>query len=289
MGQLHQHAFCLPAMVGACHRRRSCCARSSGLGGIRRRTTAPGCRLGVTDAQLVHAPTLERFHLEKQMNQRAAEILAACGRCSSARAWTRERTFSALAELFVEPRRLRRHRCQHHHGRRRCLSAADAVRGPGVVCRGQHRRRHVRRLRGRRRPATRHFALLRRTGSARELDGPGTRGRSAPATAPATATRSSTTTSSTRSGSRYLLHLPQLSGGQGMRISLSTNGITWTVGPCAHSSSGDDRESGWVDDNPATPTTATRSWGFEERLRGRAAGPLPGDGARRRPELGRCP
>ena len=42
-------------------------------------------------------------------------------------------------------------------------------------------------------------------------------------------------------------------GGQGMGVWFSTDGITWTVGPCAHSGAGDDRESGWVDNNPASP------------------------------------
>ena len=38
-----------------------------------------------------------------------------------------------------------------------------------------------------------------------------------------------------------------------MGVWFSTDGITWTVGPCAHSGGGDDRESGWVDNNPASP------------------------------------
>ena len=42
-------------------------------------------------------------------------------------------------------------------------------------------------------------------------------------------------------------------GGQGIGVWFSADGITWTVGPCAHSGSGDDRESGWVDNNPASP------------------------------------
>ena len=42
-------------------------------------------------------------------------------------------------------------------------------------------------------------------------------------------------------------------GGQGIGVWFSADGITWTVGPCAHSGSSDDRESGWVDNNPASP------------------------------------
>ena len=42
-------------------------------------------------------------------------------------------------------------------------------------------------------------------------------------------------------------------GGQGIGVWFSTDGITWTVGPCAHSGGSDDRESGWVDNNPASP------------------------------------
>ena len=33
-------------------------------------------------------------------------------------------------------------------------------------------------------------------------------------------------------------------GGQGMGVWFSTNSVTWTTGPCAHSGGGDDRESG---------------------------------------------
>ena len=39
-------------------------------------------------------------------------------------------------------------------------------------------------------------------------------------------------------------------GGQGIGTWSSPDGINWTVGPCAHNNSGDDRESMWVDNNP---------------------------------------
>ncbi|MBW8060449.1 MAG: hypothetical protein FVQ78_09035 [Solirubrobacterales bacterium] len=42
-------------------------------------------------------------------------------------------------------------------------------------------------------------------------------------------------------------------GGQGIGLWTSTTGDTWTVGACAHVGSGDDRESMWVDNNPASP------------------------------------
>ena len=42
-------------------------------------------------------------------------------------------------------------------------------------------------------------------------------------------------------------------GGQGIGAWFSTDGITWTTGPCVHSGSSDDREAGWVDNNPASP------------------------------------
>ena len=42
-------------------------------------------------------------------------------------------------------------------------------------------------------------------------------------------------------------------GSQGIGTWFSTNGVNWTVGPCAHSGSSDDRQSGWVDNNPASP------------------------------------
>src|SRR6266545_4080971 len=42
-------------------------------------------------------------------------------------------------------------------------------------------------------------------------------------------------------------------GGQGMGAWTSTDSITWSPGACAHIGGGDDRESGWVDNNPASP------------------------------------
>ncbi len=41
-------------------------------------------------------------------------------------------------------------------------------------------------------------------------------------------------------------------GGQGIGLWESTDGINWTVGSCAHNGSSDDRESMWVDNNPAS-------------------------------------
>jgi alpha-tubulin suppressor-like RCC1 family protein len=42
-------------------------------------------------------------------------------------------------------------------------------------------------------------------------------------------------------------------GSQGIGLWTSTNGETWTVGACAHTGNDDDRESMWVDNNPASP------------------------------------
>ena len=42
-------------------------------------------------------------------------------------------------------------------------------------------------------------------------------------------------------------------GGQGIGLWTSTNGVTWATGACAHNGSSDDRESMWVDNNPASP------------------------------------
>src|SRR5215472_9794305 len=42
-------------------------------------------------------------------------------------------------------------------------------------------------------------------------------------------------------------------GGQGIGLWTSTNGVTWTTGACAHNGGSDDRESFWVDNNPASP------------------------------------
>ncbi|MGA6827353.1 sialidase family protein [Nitrospira sp. NS4] len=42
-------------------------------------------------------------------------------------------------------------------------------------------------------------------------------------------------------------------GGQGIGMWSSPDGITWSAGSCAHSGTSDDRESGWVDNNPVSP------------------------------------
>src|SRR5437016_4050695 len=42
-------------------------------------------------------------------------------------------------------------------------------------------------------------------------------------------------------------------GGQGIGMWTSTNGVTWATGACAHNGGSDDRESMWVDNNPASP------------------------------------
>ena len=42
-------------------------------------------------------------------------------------------------------------------------------------------------------------------------------------------------------------------GGQGIGLWTSPDGVTWTVGVCADTSTGDDRESMWVDNNPTSP------------------------------------
>jgi hypothetical protein len=42
-------------------------------------------------------------------------------------------------------------------------------------------------------------------------------------------------------------------GGQGVALWTSPDGVTWTPGACAHNGSQDDRESMWVDNNPASP------------------------------------
>ena len=42
-------------------------------------------------------------------------------------------------------------------------------------------------------------------------------------------------------------------GGQGMGVWKSTDGANWTTGACAHNGTDDDRESGWVDNNPSSP------------------------------------
>ncbi|MGA7412499.1 MAG: hypothetical protein WBW33_18620, partial [Bryobacteraceae bacterium] len=42
-------------------------------------------------------------------------------------------------------------------------------------------------------------------------------------------------------------------GGQGIGLWTSPNGVTWTTGACAHNGTSDDRESMWVDNNPASP------------------------------------
>ena len=43
-------------------------------------------------------------------------------------------------------------------------------------------------------------------------------------------------------------------GGQGIGLWTSNDGVTWTVGSCAHSGGADDRESMWVDNEPTSGT-----------------------------------
>ena len=57
-----------------------------------------------------------------------------------------------------------------------------------------------------------------------------------------------------KTGTFYTVWLATGCGGQGIGAWSSTDGgITWTVGACAHNGSSDDRESGWVDNNPSSP------------------------------------
>jgi hypothetical protein len=42
-------------------------------------------------------------------------------------------------------------------------------------------------------------------------------------------------------------------GGKGIGLWFSTNGTTWTEGPCAHSGTKDEEPSMWIDNNPASP------------------------------------
>src|SRR5438552_12184650 len=42
-------------------------------------------------------------------------------------------------------------------------------------------------------------------------------------------------------------------GGQGIGLWTSSDGSNWSVGACAHTGGDDDRESMWVDNNPASP------------------------------------
>ena len=42
-------------------------------------------------------------------------------------------------------------------------------------------------------------------------------------------------------------------GGQGLGVWTSPDGVTWSTGACAHNGSSDDRESGWVDNDPSSP------------------------------------
>ena len=52
----------------------------------------------------------------------------------------------------------------------------------------------------------------------------------------------------------YTVWLATGCGGQGLGAWKSTDaGLTWAAGPCVHTGSSDDRESGWADNNPSSP------------------------------------
>jgi hypothetical protein len=56
------------------------------------------------------------------------------------------------------------------------------------------------------------------------------------------------------SGSLFAIFLATGCGGQGIGSWKSTDGgVTWVVGACIHNGGSDDRESGWADNNPASP------------------------------------
>jgi hypothetical protein len=55
-------------------------------------------------------------------------------------------------------------------------------------------------------------------------------------------------------GTFFAIFLATGCGGQGIGAWKSTDGgVTWSVGPCIHNGSSDDRESGWSDNNQASP------------------------------------
>lgn len=57
-----------------------------------------------------------------------------------------------------------------------------------------------------------------------------------------------------KTGAFYAVWLATGCGGQGIGAWTSTDGgNTWAVGACVHTGSSDDRESGWVDNNPSSP------------------------------------
>ncbi len=57
-----------------------------------------------------------------------------------------------------------------------------------------------------------------------------------------------------KTGTLYTVWLATACGGQGLGAWTSTDGgVTWSVGACIHNGSSDDRESGWVDNDPSSP------------------------------------
>ena len=136
----------LAAMVGAL-------VAVAALAGSMASSAASGNNNGLAASLASSAPTrsassqcasIERFHLDKQMNQRAADILAACGRYSSRAPDTRA-TFSALARLSSSPNDYGGTDVNIDHRRRGRLPEGDPVRGPGLGP-GEHRRRPLQRL-----------------------------------------------------------------------------------------------------------------------------------------------
>ena len=231
------------------------------LAGSMAGSAASGNNSGLAASLASSAPTrsassqcanIERFHLDKQMNQRAADILAACGLYSS-RAPDTGATFSALARLSSSP---------NDYG------GTDV----NTITGGEGASPHVTQsevqvwAQG-----NTVVTLFNDSRTAPACYSGGSYSTNGGATFTPLNTRPFCSRTSEGPEGEGLIYgdpvvyydiehskwvatfLTSGCGAQGIGVWFSTNGSTWTVGPCAHSGGSDDRQSGWVDNSPASP------------------------------------
>ena len=210
---------------------------------------ATGASAGKSESSL--CATIDRYNVEKQMNQRAADILAACGRYSS-RATDTRATFSALARLSSSP---------NDYGG---TDVNTITGGEGAFPKVTQSEVQVWAQ------GNTVVALFNDTRTSPACYSGGAYSTNGGATFTNLNSRPFCSRTGSPGGEGLIYGDPVVyydvehskwvatfltsgCGAQGIGTWFSNDGITWTVGPCAHSGGGDDRQSGWVDNSPSSP------------------------------------